>query len=58
MMKWAEHVARTWKREVHKKFIEESEGKKSLAWPRSKWGNIEMDLKEIGYENVDWINLF
>jgi hypothetical protein len=31
---------------------------KSEGRPRHKWeDNIKMDLKEVGYEGVDWIQL-
>jgi hypothetical protein len=33
-------------------------GKSPLGKPRHKWVNsIKMDLKEIGWEGMDWINL-
>jgi hypothetical protein len=34
------------------------EGKRPLGRRRRKWeGNIRMDLREIGWERVDWIYL-
>jgi hypothetical protein len=34
------------------------EEKRSLRRPRSRWeDNIEMDLREIGWGNMDWIDL-
>jgi len=34
------------------------EGKKPLGRPRHRWkDNIRMDLKEIGWEGVDWMHL-
>ncbi|KAJ4442303.1 hypothetical protein ANN_12171 [Periplaneta americana] len=34
------------------------EGKTPLRRPRRRWeGNIEMDLREVGYDDRDWINL-
>ncbi|KAJ4433257.1 hypothetical protein ANN_15516 [Periplaneta americana] len=31
---------------------------RSLGWPRSKWkDNIKMDLRKVGYDDRDWINL-
>jgi hypothetical protein len=34
------------------------EGKKPLGRPNSRWEeNIRMDLREIGWEVVDWIHL-
>jgi hypothetical protein len=35
-----------------------SEGKKPLGRPRRRWvDNIKLDLKEIGWGGVDWIDL-
>jgi hypothetical protein len=32
-------------------------GKRPLGKPRSRWeDNIEMDLKEVGYQTVNWIH--
>jgi hypothetical protein len=34
------------------------EGKRPLASPRRRWmDNIKMDLKEIGWGDMDWIDL-
>jgi hypothetical protein len=34
------------------------EGKRPLGRPRSRWDdNIKKDLREIGYESVDWMHL-
>jgi hypothetical protein len=34
------------------------EGKKSLGRPRRRWvDNIKMDLREIGWDGKDWIEL-
>jgi hypothetical protein len=34
------------------------EGKTPLGRPRRRWmDNIKMDLREIGWVNVDWIDL-
>jgi len=34
------------------------EGKRWLSRPRHRYdGNIKMDIKEIGWEDVDWIDL-
>jgi hypothetical protein len=34
------------------------EGKRPLGRPRSRWvDNIKMDLREIGWDGVDWIDL-
>jgi hypothetical protein len=35
-----------------------SEGRRPLGSPRHRWeDNIKMDLREIGFGNVDWIHL-
>ena len=35
-----------------------SEGKRPLGRPRSRWEcNIKMDLQEVGYSGMDWIDL-
>ena len=34
------------------------EGKRPLGWPRLRWeDNIEMDLREMGCDAGDWIDL-
>jgi hypothetical protein len=34
------------------------ERKRPLGIPRSRWGdNIEINLREIGWGGMDWINL-
>jgi hypothetical protein len=34
------------------------EGKRPLGRPRCRWvDNIKMDLREIGWDDVDWIDL-
>jgi hypothetical protein len=34
------------------------EGRRPLGRPRRRWeDNIKMDLREIGFEDVDWIHL-
>jgi hypothetical protein len=34
------------------------EGKRPLRKPRHRWeDNIRMDLREIGWEGVDWIQM-
>jgi len=44
---------------VHTIFwLENLKGRGRIGRPRCKWeDNIRMDLKEIGWEGVDWINL-
>jgi hypothetical protein len=34
------------------------EGRRSLGRPRRRWvDNIKMDLREIGWDGIDWIDL-
>jgi hypothetical protein len=34
------------------------DGRRSLGRPRRRWeDNIRMDLREIGFEDADWIHL-
>jgi hypothetical protein len=41
----------------HEKFGK-PEGKRSLRRPRHRWeDNVRMDLREIGWEGVDWMHL-
>jgi hypothetical protein len=58
-MRGAGHVARTWeKRNASRILVGEPEGKRSLGRPRRRWvDNIEMDLREIGWDGMDWIGL-
>jgi len=58
-MRWAGHVARMGKRRgLYRVLGERPEGKKSLARPRHRWeDNIKMDLQEVGFGGVDWIDL-
>jgi hypothetical protein len=35
-----------------------SEGKRPLGRPRRRWvANIKMDLRDIGWDSMDWIDL-
>jgi hypothetical protein len=34
-----------------------NEGRRSLERPMRRWDDIKMDIKETGYEYVDWIHL-
>jgi hypothetical protein len=56
---WAEHVARMGEmRNVYNILVGNLEGKSSLGGPRHRWDNNSvMDLREIGWEGVDWIHL-
>jgi hypothetical protein len=46
------------KRNVYGILVGKPEGKRSLRRPRPRWvDNIKMDLKEIGWDAMDWIDL-
>jgi hypothetical protein len=45
-------------RNVYKVLMGKPEGKRPLRRPRRRWQNgIRMDLREIGWGRVDWIQL-
>jgi hypothetical protein len=51
------HVARLGeKRNAYRILVGKPEGRRPLGRPRRMWmGNIKMDLREIGWDGVDWI---
>jgi len=58
-MSWAEHVAPVGGEERHTQgFGSETRGKEPLGRPRHRWeDNIKMDLQEVGYGGMDWVEL-
>jgi hypothetical protein len=58
-MRWARHVARMGeKRNAYRLLVGKPEGKRPLGRPRRRWvDNIKMDLREVGWGDVDWIGL-
>jgi hypothetical protein len=45
-------------RNVHRALMGKPEGKRPLGRPRRRWEDgIRMDLREIGWGSVDWIQL-
>ncbi|KAJ4428831.1 hypothetical protein ANN_25824 [Periplaneta americana] len=58
-LRWAGHVARMGEsRNAYRVLVGKPEGKKPLGRPRRRWeDNIKMDLREVGYDGRDWINL-
>jgi hypothetical protein len=58
-MKWAGHVARMGEvRGAYNILVGRPEGRRQLGRPRRRWeDNIEMDLREVGFGDVDWIPL-
>jgi hypothetical protein len=46
------------KRNSYRILVGKPEGKRSLGSPRLRWvDNIKMDLREIGWDGVGWIDL-
>jgi predicted membrane protein len=46
------------KRNMYRILLGKSEGKRPLERPRRRWvGNIKMDLREIEWDDVDWIDM-
>jgi len=46
------------KRGVYRVLVGKPRGKRPLGRPWSRWeDNIKMDLQEVGYGGVDWIEL-
>jgi hypothetical protein len=58
-MRWAGHVARMGeKTNAYRILVGKPEGKRLLGTPRRRWvDNIKMDLREIGWNGMDWIDL-
>jgi hypothetical protein len=47
-----------WERNVYKVFMGKPEGKRPLGRPRRRWEDgIRMDLREIRWGSVEWIQL-
>jgi hypothetical protein len=59
-MRWAWHVARMGGRGMHIGYWWErqKERKRPLGRPRRRWiDNIKIDLRERGWDGIDWIDL-
>jgi hypothetical protein len=58
-MRWAGHVARMGEvRGACNILVGKPEGRRPLGRPRRRWkDNIKVDLREIGFGDVDWIRL-
>jgi hypothetical protein len=37
--------------------VGKSDGKRPLGRPTRRWNDIRIDLKDIGWEGVDWMHL-
>jgi hypothetical protein len=58
-LRWAGHVARMreW-RGAYRALVRKPEGRRPLGRPRRRWeNNIKIDLREVGWEGIDWIDL-
>jgi hypothetical protein len=45
-------------RNIYSFLLGKPEGKRPLRRPRHRWeDNIRMDVREIGWEGVDWMHL-
>jgi hypothetical protein len=57
-MKWAGHVTRIGeKRNAYRILVRKPEVKRPLGRPRRRQvNNIKMDVTEIGWDGVDWID--
>jgi hypothetical protein len=58
-MRWAGHTARMGEgKGVYRVLVRRPEGKRPLGRPRRRWkDNIKMDLREIGIDGTNWIQL-
>jgi hypothetical protein len=58
-MRWAGHVTRMGeKRNVYRLLVGKPERKRPLRRSRRRWVNyIKTDLREIGWDGMDWIDL-
>jgi hypothetical protein len=58
-MRLAGHVARMGEnRNAYRILVGKPGGKRPLGRPRRRWvDNIKMDLREIGWDGLDWIDL-
>ena len=58
-MRWPRHVACMGERRgVYRVLVGKPEGKRPLGRPRRRWeDNIKMDLQEVGYWGMDWVEL-
>jgi hypothetical protein len=46
------------RRGAYRALVGKPEGRRPLGRPRRRWeDNIKMDLREVGWGGIDWINL-
>jgi hypothetical protein len=58
-MRWAGHAARMGeKRGAYRILVGRPEGRRPLGRPRRRWeDNIKIDLREVGWVGMNWIEL-
>jgi hypothetical protein len=58
-LRWAVHVARMGaKNNAYRILLGKPEGDRPLGRQRLRWmDNIKIDIREIGWDGMDWINL-
>jgi hypothetical protein len=58
-LQWAGHVVHMGKRRgAYRALVGKPEGTRPLERPRCRWeDNIKMDLREVGWGGMGWINL-
>jgi hypothetical protein len=46
------------KKNAYRTLVGKPEGKRLLGRPRRRWAdNVKMDLREVGWDGLDWIGL-
>jgi hypothetical protein len=58
-MRWAGHVASMGEKgNAYRLLVGRPEGRRPLGRPRRRWvDNIKIDLREIGWDDMDWVDL-
>jgi hypothetical protein len=58
-LRWAGHIARMGERRcAYRVLVGKPEGRRASGRPRHRWeDNIKIDLREVGWGGVDWIDL-
>jgi hypothetical protein len=58
-MRWAEHVARMGEESnSYRLLVGKPDGNRPLGRPKHRWvDNMKMDLREVGWGDVDWVHL-
>jgi hypothetical protein len=58
-MRWTGYVARIGEgRGAYRILVGRPKGRRPLGRPRHRWeGNIKMDLREVGWVGMDWVEL-